>query len=84
MTEKIDPRARREVMEQMADIYGVACDVHLIRQWTDGRQLGAGYDLSNPAKWFVYDRHSDVDKWHKHCGPYSTFEQAKDWVEGCE
>lgn len=72
---------RYSIGEQMTDIYGVPCDVHPIRQWTDGHQLGAGYDLSAPSTWFVYDRVSMVDKWHKHCGPYSTFEQAKAWIK---
>ena len=30
--------------------------------------------------WFVYDRHVGERAWHKHCGPYSTREQAVDWI----
>jgi hypothetical protein len=70
---------------QMTDIYGVACDVHLVRTFQTGWQLGAGYDLRDPSTWFVYDRQRpDVERnatWHKHCGPYSTFEQAKTWIK---
>ena len=72
-------------MEQMVDVYGVPCDVHSIRTFRDGSQLGAGYDLRKPATWFVYDAESDPTaangRWHKHCGPYSTFEQAVDWIK---
>ena len=67
-------------MEQMTDIYGVPCDVHLVRTFRDGRSLGVGYDLRQPASFFVYDREADAEKWHKHCGPYSTFDQGKDWI----
>ena len=66
--------------EQMTDIYGVACDIHTVRAFRDGRELGAGYELRDPATWFVYDRESTDAKWHMHCGPYSTFEQAVDWI----
>lgn len=66
-------------IEQMTDIYGVACDVHTVRTFKNGRELGPGYDLSAPSTWFVYDREDADSKWHKHCGPYSTFEQAKQW-----
>ena len=70
-------------MEQMVDIYGVACDVHLVRTFHDGRQLGVGYDLREPATWFVYDREAGAlanGQWHKHCGSYSTFEHAEEWI----
>ena len=66
---------------QMTDVYGVACDVHLVRMFRNGRQMGVGYDLGAPTTWFVYDRDLAVDRWHKHCGPYSTFEQAKGWIK---
>ena len=69
-----------ETFEQMTDVYGVACDVHLVRTFRDGRAMGAGYDLREPATWFVYDRENATAKWHKHCGPMSTFEQACDWI----
>lgn len=70
----------QKTFEQMTDIYGVACDVHTVRAFRDGRELGAGYDLGHPSTWFVYDRESPAAKWHKHCGPYSTFHQAADWI----
>ena len=69
--------------DQMVDVYGVPCDVHPIRKFRDGRHLGAGYDLRDPATWFVYDREAGREGngvWHKHCGPMSTFEQAKQWI----
>ena len=73
-------------LEQMVDIYGVPCDVHSVRKFKNGFQMGAGYDLGRPSEWFVYDAESDPTsangRWHKHCGPYSTFEQAKDWIRG--
>lgn len=72
--------------DQMVDIYGVACDVHPIKTFTaTKRELGAGYDLRDPATWFVYDRDANATgngTWHKHCGPYSTFEQAREWILG--
>jgi hypothetical protein len=69
-------------LKQMTDIYGVAIDVHPVRTFRDGRSLGVGYDLTAPAAFFVYDRENGAAKWHKHCGPYSTFEQGKDWING--
>jgi len=69
-------------IEQMVDAYGVPCDVHPVRTFRSGWQLGAGYDLRDPATWFVYTRDAGPvanGQWHRHCGPYSTFEQAKDW-----
>jgi hypothetical protein len=65
---------------QMTDIYDVPIDVHEIRKFRDGHRLGVGYDLDHPTTFFVYDRNEDDDSWHKHCGPYSTFDQAKDWI----
>lgn len=32
------------------------------------------------GSWFVYDRDFDAQGWHLHCGPYSTFDQARDWI----
>ena len=55
-------------LQQMTDIYGVPCDVHEVRRFSNDRRLGAGYDLRDPATWFVYDRESAEAKWHKHCG----------------
>lgn len=80
--EIFQPMTNLKHFEQMTDIDGVPCDVHSVRAFRDGRELGAGYDLRNPATWFVYDRGMADAKWHKHCGPYSTFEQAKDWIHG--
>lgn len=31
---------------------------------------------------FVYDREHDAAGWHMHCGPYSTFAQAAEWIHG--
>jgi hypothetical protein len=49
-------------------------------------ELGVGYDRT---AWFVYHRLRGNTVWLKHCGPYSTREQAADWinairVEGAE
>lgn len=68
--------------QQMTDPYGVAIDVQLVRTFGTGAQLGGGYDLRDPATWFVYDRANADSRWHKHCGPMSTFEQTKDWIDG--
>lgn len=70
-------------LEQMVDIYGVPCDVHPVRRFRDGRQLGVGYSLSEPSTWFAYDCEAGLTGngiWHKHCGPYATFHDAKDWI----
>jgi hypothetical protein len=72
---------KNEGFEQMTDIYGVACDVHSVRTFRNGRELGGGYDLREPTTWFVYDRDNASAKWHMHCGPYSTFDQAKHWID---
>ena len=72
-------------MEQMVDIDGVACDVHPVRTFRGWRQLGAGYALNDSTTWFVYDREIDAfgdGAWDKHCGPFSKFEQARDWILG--
>ncbi len=68
-------------IEHMTDIYGVACDVHLVRTFRDGRQLGGGYDIRSPVTWFVYDREDRVARWHKHSGPMSSFEQTVEWIQ---
>ena len=80
--ELFQPMTNLKAFEQMTDIYGVAIDVHPVRTFRDGKQLGAGYDLLQPSSWFVYDRDSTAAKWHKHYGPYSALEQAADWIRG--
>lgn len=72
-------------LEQMVDIYGVPCDVQVIKTFrSTGMTMGVGYDLDKLGTWFVYDATDDPTqgngRWHKHCGPYSTYEQAKDWI----
>jgi hypothetical protein len=74
--------SQSQPVEQMTDIYGVACDVHLVRTFRNKRQMGAGYPLRQVGTWFVYDRDSASEQWHMHCGPYSSFEQAADWIKG--
>lgn len=34
------------------------------------------------GSYFVYDRDLGESSatWHLHCGPYSTFEAARDWI----
>jgi hypothetical protein len=59
------------------------CDVHIVRTFRDGRSLGAGYSLQDSATWYVYDREAGLTGngvWHMHCGPYSMFDEAKDWI----
>jgi len=41
-------------------------------------EMGVG----KPGSWFVYDRAIGAEDWHLHCGPYSTREQAEDWING--
>lgn len=77
--EIFQPMTNLKQFEQMTDVYGVAIDVQLVRTFPDGRGLGVGYDLGSPGTWFVYDRENPSAKWHKHCGPYLTYGQAKDW-----
>lgn len=69
-------------MTQMTDIYGQPIDVHRVRVFRNRRELGVGYDIKSPAAWFVFDRDTERNHWHKHCGPYSTFDQARDWING--
>ena len=66
--------------QQMVDSDGHPCDVLAVRK-LDRVELGAGYALRDPATWFVYDRRPPDLRWHKHCGPYSTFEQAVEWIQ---
>ena len=69
--------------ESNVDIYGVPCDVFHVRTFRDGWQLGAGCDVTGDwSTFFVYDREDASSKWHRHCGPYSTFDQARDWILG--
>ena len=69
-------------IDQMTDIYDAPIDVNLVRTFRNGRQMGGGYDILAPSTWFVYDRDGADERWHKHCGPYSTYEQAADWIRG--
>lgn len=41
--------------------------------------LGIGRD---DGSFYVYDRRHVAASfdWHMHCGPYSTFQQAVDWI----
>lgn len=41
--------------------------------------LGVGRD---DGIYYVYDRpfSASAFNWHMHCGPYSTFDQAADWI----
>lgn len=43
-----------------------------------GYLLGVG----QPEQWFVYTQDAPGKSWEKHCGPYSTREQAVDWING--
>lgn len=60
----------------MLDEIGVV----LVRRFKDTKQsLGVGRE---GGSYYVYDQPcgaSTVD-WHMHCGPYATFDQARDWI----
>ena len=68
--------------EQMTDIDDVPCDVQHVRTFRNKREMGVGYPLREVGRWFVYDRDSATERWHMHCGPYSSFEQGADWIKG--
>ncbi len=71
-----------QAQKQMTDIYGVPCNVQHVRTFRNKREMGVGYPLREAGRWFVYDRDSDVERWHMHCGPYSSFEQGVEWIGG--
>ncbi len=60
----------------MLDEIGVVFVRHLEATRTS---LGVGRDDDS---YYVYDREDGKSAfdWHMHCGPYSTFEQAVDWI----
>lgn len=60
---------------QMTDVYGELVDAHEIIAL-----YGVGYTLNDPTTWFVYSRETQSSPWYRHCGPYSTFEEAKSWI----
>lgn len=68
-------------VREFADDYGRRTEVFPIRRFKSGSRLGVGFDEQPPSHsaWFVYD-FSD-SKWSKHCGPYSTREQAEEWID---
>lgn len=56
--------------------YGRTTVVEITRTFAGGWQNGVGQD---EGSWFVYAGRSGAVT--KHCGPYSTREQAKDWID---
>jgi hypothetical protein len=62
-----------------SDINGVACTVYLIRR-RDRGELGVGYVVGDPLRWFVYDRANAESPWHQQSGPYTTYEDATRWI----
>jgi hypothetical protein len=78
--EIFQPMTNLKSFVQMTDRYGVPCDVQHVRTFKDGSEMGVGYSLRDVGTWFVYDRNSAAMKWHKHCGPYSSFEQGAEWI----
>lgn len=62
----ITEHGRTTVIEEIAVWRGV------------GIMCGVGRDAGS---YFVYMRHAD-QPYTKHCGPYSTREQAVDWING--
>ena len=58
-----------------ADVYGRPCDViHVRTLKVTNVEMGVGFDAItlHHGSYFVFDKHVGDDKWHKHCGPYST------------
>jgi hypothetical protein len=56
--------------------YDTLDDVTVIRYFKNGNVLGVRKEADS---WFVVDRVDGIN-WHTHCGPYSTPEQAADWI----
>ena len=57
--------------------FGRTVSVERVRYFaTTDRTLGVGHDGDS---WFVFDR-APREPWHKHCGPYSSEEQARAWI----
>ena len=68
--------------ESVCTDYGRIVKVEPIRTFHGGCSLGVGFDEQPPSHsaWFVFDRVKD-GQWSKHCGPYSTRDQAVWWIE---
>ncbi len=57
--------------------YGCVTVIEPVRRLPETKTtLGVGFDL---GAWFVYDRKGG-EEWHKHCGPYSTADQGREWI----
>lgn len=60
----------------MLDEVGVV----LVRRFKSTKMdLGVGCD---DGSYYVYDRPfgASAFAWHMHCGPYSTYDEARDWI----
>jgi hypothetical protein len=57
--------------------YGRRVEIEIVRYFVATKMtLGVGFD---ERSWFVYDR-QDGESWHCHCGPYSTADQGRWWI----
>ena len=52
-------------------------EVVRVRTFRSHTACGVGLDHDS---FYVYDRENDDAEWHMHCGPYSTFAQAAEWI----
>lgn len=60
--------------------HGRSVIVKPARSFGSGFEVGIGQERQGPyGLWFVYAR-TNTGPWHKHCGPYSTEDQAVDWI----
>lgn len=61
----------------VSDAFGRFVFVRCVRIFRSGAQLGVGRDED---AFFVYDRSTRLDPWHKHCGPYASAVEAANWI----
>jgi hypothetical protein len=53
--------------------------IDVVRKFTTtGMTLGVGNDGN--GRFWVYDIARGTHTWHRHCGPYATWQQAHDWI----
>lgn len=71
---ELDPDAASNAVREA---FGRFIFVRCLRIFRSGAQLGVGRDGDS---FFVYDRSTRLDRWHRHCGPYVTDVQAADWI----
>lgn len=57
----------------------MAAEEHAYRH-DDGTLTHRAWFVVDRKSWFAGDRPFE-SRWHTHCGPYSTREQAHEWIE---